>query len=99
MPMGRLTSLTLTMICFSPRSGKLSLAQLEGLDGFLVHGIPGFLDQQPERLGRQDFIVARARDVEDRKSTRLNSSHQIISYAVFCLEKNKLETLRMSPAD
>src|SRR5947208_4240223 len=25
----------------------------------------------------------------DRKSTRLNSSHQIISYAVFCLKKNK----------
>src|SRR5258708_21961769 len=26
---------------------------------------------------------------EDRKSTRLNSSHQIISYAVFCLQKKK----------
>src|SRR5207244_6902378 len=25
----------------------------------------------------------------DRKSTRLNSSHQIISYALFCLKKNK----------
>src|SRR5258708_23463889 len=35
-----------------------------------------------------------ARDFEggvvlDRKSTRLNSSHQIISYAVFCLKKKK----------
>src|SRR5258708_39714672 len=29
----------------------------------------------------------------DRKSTRLNSSHQIISYAVFCLKKKK-ETIR-----
>src|SRR5258708_10186177 len=28
----------------------------------------------------------------DRKSTRLNSSHQIISYAVFCLKKKKNET-------
>src|SRR5207244_12166208 len=27
--------------------------------------------------------------VGDRKSTRLNSSHQIISYAVFCLKKKK----------
>src|SRR5258708_2234454 len=27
--------------------------------------------------------------VDDRKSTRLNSSHQIISYAVFCLKKKK----------
>src|SRR5258708_25907373 len=31
----------------------------------------------------------------DRKSTRLNSSHQIISYAVFCLEKN--ETMYFVP--
>src|SRR5947208_6505142 len=28
----------------------------------------------------------------DRKSTRLNSSHQIISYAVFCLKKKKNST-------
>src|SRR5258708_18856919 len=28
----------------------------------------------------------------DRKSTRLNSSHQIISYAVFCLKKKKKDT-------
>src|SRR5258708_31107980 len=28
----------------------------------------------------------------DRKSTRLNSSHQIISYAVFCLKKKKSNT-------
>src|SRR5258708_29078225 len=33
-------------------------------------------------------LVARESD-EDRKSTRLNSSHQIISYAVFCLKKKK----------
>src|SRR5207244_10737667 len=30
--------------------------------------------------------------VGDRKSTRLNSSHQIISYAVFCLKKKKKHT-------
>src|SRR5258708_31441033 len=29
-------------------------------------------------------------NVEDRKSTRLNSSHQIISYAVFCLKKKNI---------
>src|SRR5258708_28696213 len=32
----------------------------------------------------------------DRKSTRLNSSHQIISYAVFCLKKKKKTVLRKS---
>src|SRR2546429_5139512 len=31
--------------------------------------------------------------VEDRKSTRLNSSHGYISYAVFCLKKKKTTTL------
>src|SRR5260221_3865559 len=31
----------------------------------------------------------------DRKSTRLNSSHTVISYAVFCLKKKKRETLRL----
>src|SRR5258708_14818665 len=29
----------------------------------------------------------RGENITDRKSTRLNSSHQIISYAVFCLKK------------
>src|SRR5258708_31192681 len=32
----------------------------------------------------------------DRKSTRLNSSHQIISYAVFCLKKKKTPVLTTS---
>src|SRR5207244_4980681 len=35
-------------------------------------------------VGLQQLELAR-----DRKSTRLNSSHQIISYAVFCLKKKK----------
>src|SRR5438552_12953271 len=36
---------------------------------------------------------------EDRKSTRLNSSHQIISYAVFCLKKkNLLERIEQGSA-
>src|SRR5258708_30067000 len=33
----------------------------------------------------------RHRFFQDRKSTRLNSSHQIISYAVFCLKKKKIQ--------
>src|SRR2546426_5542508 len=31
-----------------------------------------------------------ARDLRDRKSTRLNSSHLVISYAVFCLKKKNI---------
>src|SRR5438552_5940294 len=33
----------------------------------------------------------------DRKSTRLNSSHQIISYAVFCLKKKTRSSLAVGP--
>src|SRR3712207_8557346 len=33
--------------------------------------------------------IRRGREGEDRKSTRLNSSHANISYAVFCLKKKK----------
>src|SRR5207244_5169386 len=33
------------------------------------------------------FHKVEALESQDRKSTRLNSSHQIISYAVFCLKK------------
>src|SRR5947207_11702367 len=33
----------------------------------------------------------------DRKSTRLNSSHTVISYAVFCLKKKKKKKIRTSP--
>src|SRR5258708_10304297 len=35
----------------------------------------------------------------DRKSTRLNSSHQIISYAVFCLKKKKKVNSRVNTND
>src|SRR5437879_9253154 len=39
------------------------------------------------RGATQDFKTGQ--DVGDRKSTRLNSSHRCISYAVFCLKKKK----------
>src|SRR5690625_2021985 len=42
--------------------------------------------------GRPHFVISRQKDLVlegDRKSTRLNSSHVAISYAVFCLKKKK----------
>src|SRR5947208_5108174 len=42
--------------------------------------------------GNQRVPPGQVGDREDRKSTRLNSSHQIISYAVFCLKKKKNNT-------
>src|SRR3990170_3457725 len=51
-------------------------------------GTPG--DRDHRRRGDRPGIRHRGvRHPRDRKSTRLNSSHQIISYAVFCLKKKK----------
>src|SRR5207248_10638886 len=48
----------------------------------------------PHRLGREEAtrrlkagLTRAAATIPDRKSTRLNSSHRTISYAVFCLKK------------
>src|SRR5262245_64142826 len=41
------------------------------------------------------LVDERAAAGEDRKSTRLNSSHLGISYAVFCLKKKKKHNIRM----
>src|SRR5256885_4114340 len=62
-------------------------------------GVPGYLIDGPADLRAEWFAGKRAVGVtagasapellvqQDRKSTRLNSSHLVISYAVFCLKK------------
>src|SRR5438034_1351300 len=42
-----------------------------------------------QRLPARAVIIATGAEYRDRKSTRLNSSHTVISYAVFCLKKKK----------
>src|SRR5690242_20800034 len=42
-----------------------------------------------EMLGRTPGNIVAIKPMKDRKSTRLNSSHMSISYAVFCLKKKK----------
>src|SRR2546427_8983303 len=44
-----------------------------------------------------DFGIELGVGPEDRKSTRLNSSHSQISYAVFCLKKKKTKAETISP--
>src|SRR5256885_11726265 len=44
---------------------------------------------EADHVGRRAAAVAVFVFAEDRKSTRLNSSHLVISYAVFCLKKKK----------
>src|SRR2546428_9077030 len=55
-----------------------------------------------ERIRRRDgshrpVLQPQGRSRQDRKSTRLNSSHDQISYAVFCLKKKKQQTTSPRP--
>src|SRR5437879_8030602 len=59
-----------------------------------AHSRSRILHAQGDSTGHEisRALFARARAIQDRKSTRLNSSHRCISYAVFCLKKKKIQT-------
>src|SRR5256885_11409188 len=61
------------------------------------HARPGVIDPGAKQVAGLDLVGVREhvrgrrlRIARDRKSTRLNSSHLVISYAVFCLKKKKM---------
>src|SRR5256885_4044760 len=63
---------------------KLLTCHWQFVEGSVRRGLPTMLRQ--------------AQHDRDRKSTRLNSSHLVISYAVFCLKKKSLPCARVLPA-
>src|SRR5258708_31140551 len=67
--------------------------------------ISGAALQGVEAVAPEELVIAAAAlqvivadQLLDRKSTRLNSSHQIISYAVFCLKKKNTEQYISPPS-
>src|SRR5690554_7613806 len=56
--------------------------------GYYVHSLANDISKAEKEVGdiTADYVETKAKD---RKSTRLNSSHVRISYAVFCLKKKK----------
>src|SRR4029079_9610516 len=56
-----------------------------------VHGDCVIAGRAHQTLRFEDIEQGSVLMITDRKSTRLNSSHQLISYAVFCLKKKKRE--------
>src|SRR5438034_6331598 len=70
----RSTLFPYTTLFRSKGTEPMPLNRQAGLALFVIASLPAFLNQG-NRL--------------DRKSTRLNSSHTVISYAVFCLKKKK----------
>src|SRR2546426_8087311 len=60
------------------------------LESFVAAGASVFTFHPEATVHVQRLLAAaRRQGVLDRKSTRLNSSHLVISYAVFCLKKKK----------
>src|SRR2546426_5317822 len=81
-------SLPLTLLSRSPASRRAFLDG--GREG--ERGAPGLGEtdrDQGKRMRFEQSNVGVADFAGDRKSTRLNSSHLVISYAVFCLKKKK----------
>src|SRR5258708_11498076 len=74
------------MIRRPPRSTLFPYTTLFRSQVSLWRGQPVQVSRLSGGLTNENYLEPR--DL-DRKSTRLNSSHQIISYAVFCLKKKK----------
>src|SRR2546426_7022143 len=67
----------------------------ENQDHFLISSLQKWMQVHLTSLPTSDLLSPHA-ERQDRKSTRLNSSHLVISYAVFCLKKkNKLASIRV----
>src|SRR5205807_8254688 len=58
-----------------------------------LHGTEAEIRRAADRHEAGGDWTASLAAAEDRKSTRLNSSHLVISYAVFCLKKKKKHIL------
>src|SRR3712207_8732742 len=79
------TTLFRSLIGVERVAALIHVGQLDGVPHRERSGIRRLVaDDHPEQRR-----LARAETPEDRKSTRLNSSHANISYAVFCLKKKK----------
>src|SRR5688500_17287589 len=85
---------------FSSKVGELLSGEIQQIEiGRLVLMLNKFREAEAimpyreqnhrEHFHQGDTIRAVLKRLEDRKSTRLNSSHLVISYAVFCLKKKK----------
>src|SRR5258708_26804302 len=61
----------------------------QGIDAVIDVGEGALLAPAVDQMDLLADGGRQKRAFTDRKSTRLNSSHQIISYAVFCLKKKK----------
>src|SRR3712207_7557745 len=90
------------MIRRPPRSTLFpytTLFRSKALDRLGVHFVEaGFPSSNPKEAELFRLLADVEQAKQDRKSTRLNSSHANISYAVFCLKKKKYITTLFPPS-
>src|SRR5256885_11035790 len=84
---------TLSLHDALPICGDHALHQRAGL-ARVVGGEVADVDIDGDAAGLGPGVYGQVRfgQQQDRKSTRLNSSHLVISYAVFCLKKKKIQS-------
>src|SRR5438034_11838630 len=94
-----LSRLSLSLLFFFNDTATTEIYTLSLHDALPISSSLGatHLDQDGPDRSRgsvRDLPISQSGDgwCVDRKSTRLNSSHTVISYAVFCLKKKKLDT-------
>src|SRR5690348_17940489 len=71
------------------RTSSVNFWRMEGL-GVTAHPNLELVEYDLTDPGCSLRLIEKAQPDEDRKSTRLNSSHPSISYAVFCLKKKSI---------
>src|SRR3712207_7043738 len=92
----RSTLFPYTTLFRSGYGGGLFLPFRDGTSGHTTYGAGRYLYDtiKGADLGAEDGRLVLDFNFADRKSTRLNSSHANISYAVFCLKKKKTKTIQ-----
>src|SRR5437667_6248299 len=85
------------MIRRPPRSTLFPYTTLFRSNADIVH-LAGVVERpEANAAGTKRFVFGHHDGFRDRKSTRLNSSHITISYAVFCLKKKKNRRNKLHP--
>src|SRR2546430_13629724 len=75
-----------TLFPYTTLFRSLAASEEENSSGEVLLAVTGIKDYA-NYLTLRGLLESKLHDVRDRKSTRLNSSHIVISYAVFCLIK------------
>src|SRR5690625_6256694 len=93
LPVSVISGVGPTAVAGLERIGVRTISQLREVPAATVARVLGPRTPEVLRLADGSDRTGLGHRTQDRKSTRLNSSHVAISYAVFCLKKKKAKTV------